>query len=248
MRLRALFPLPFRTESVVTEGHFQVASRTLEPEPWNGRSAERPTATFPQKTFSALERDGAGAAIFNRGLPEGEVVDANGVQSYALTLLRAVGWLSRPDLGTRDGGAGPTIRTVGSQMQGLHRFDYAWTTWSGTWQTAGVQAMAHAYAFPPVAWPVTGFDGGAQRLAAAGIEGGVFSALHRSHIDGVPVVRVYRASDEAGTVRIRLPIAATNVEITNLLERKPEAVETSAPGAWECRLRPWQIATFRVPG
>jgi hypothetical protein len=248
MRLRALFPLPFQTRSVITEGHFHVATRTTEPEPWNGRSAERPTATFPQKTFAAVERNGAGVAVFNRGLPEGEVVDRGGIQSYALTLLRAVGWLSRPDLGSREGGAGPTIPTFDSQMPGSHRFQYAWTTYAGSWEEAEIQAKAHAFAFPPVAWPVSGFSGANERIAAARIDGATFSALHRSHLDGAPIVRVYRASDQAGTAHVDLPLTVDSVESTNLLERQANALGTSEPGTWETPLRPWQIATFRMPG
>ena len=36
----------------------------------------------------------------------------------ALTLLRSVGWLSRPDLGTRPGEAGPSLETPGAQLLG----------------------------------------------------------------------------------------------------------------------------------
>lgn len=63
------------------------------------RAPEQPPTTFPQKTFAAFEGDDAGVAVFNKGLQEGEVVrDKKGRQAYALTLLRCVGWLSRPDL------------------------------------------------------------------------------------------------------------------------------------------------------
>ena len=65
-------------------------------------SLEQPPTTFPQKTFAAFEAEGRGVAVFNRGMQEGEVVqDEKGRQAYALTLLRCVGWLSRPDLVSR---------------------------------------------------------------------------------------------------------------------------------------------------
>ncbi len=232
MRLRTLFPLPFQPSQVATEGHFYVNRRSLEPEPWNGTSAERPQPTFPQKTFAAMEGDGRGVAVFNRGLPEGEVVGATGRQSYALTLLRAVGWLSRPDLVTRDGGAGPTIRTLDSQMPGTSEFEYAWTSYSGTWQDAEIQSMAHAYAFPPMAWAVSGFTGEAERLPTLKLDGAVFSALHRSHADGTPIVRLYRGSDEAGEVAVELPMEVAGVQGTNLLERRGTPLVLSGPGTW----------------
>ncbi len=174
------------------------------------------------------------------------MVESGDAHSYALTLLRAVGWLSRPDLATRDGGAGPTIRTVDSQMPGTSRFEYAWTAYDGSWQEAGIQSMAHAFAFPPRAWAASGFTGGADVLPALRVEGAVFSALHRSHVDGAPIVRAYRGSDEGGTARLELPGTAMAVERVNLLERRPEALVVDGPGRWHCQLRPWEIATFRL--
>jgi alpha-mannosidase len=248
MRLRVIFPVPYSPARVATEAHFYVAERPPEAEAWNGRSAERPAATFPQKTFTALDGPGAGIAVFNRGLPEGEVIEQPGGSAYALTLLRAVGWLSRPDLDSREGGAGPTLRTFDSQVPGVHRFAYAWTAYTGAWKDAGVLEMAHAFAFPPRAWHLAGWAGDAHELPVAAVAGAVPSALHRSHLDGVPIVRVYRASGESGTATFTVPGAGTRVERTNLLERQAEAVQCGSKGTWDAYLKPWQIATFRMPG
>ncbi|MCK9518082.1 MAG: hypothetical protein M0R74_03480, partial [Dehalococcoidia bacterium] len=116
-RLRALFALPFEVTQAITENTFHVAERPLEPQPYNGQGDEQPPTTFPQKTFAAFEGDSLGLAVFNRGQPEGEVVRLpGGRQAYALTLLRCVGWLSRDDLRSRRGGAGPMIATPDAQM------------------------------------------------------------------------------------------------------------------------------------
>src|SRR5690606_449142 len=159
-RLRALFPLPFKVETAITENQFHVAERSLTPPPWNGVSAEQPPTTFPQKTFAAFEADGMGVAVFNKGLQEGEVVrDKKGRQAYALTLLRCVGWLSRPALVPRRGGAGPTISTEDSQMQGTHTFEFSLTAYRGTWRENNIQAMAHSFAYPPIAWVTNEHEG-----------------------------------------------------------------------------------------
>ncbi len=71
MRLRAVFPLPFRTMHVATEGHFYVNRRYPEPEQWNGVSAERPQPTFPQKTFAAMESDGSWRRCLQSGTARG---------------------------------------------------------------------------------------------------------------------------------------------------------------------------------
>ncbi|MBK6561726.1 glycoside hydrolase family 38 C-terminal domain-containing protein [Candidatus Amarobacter glycogenicus] len=68
-RLRVLFPLPFNTETAITENQFHVAERSLTPPPWNGTSPEQPPTTFPQKTFAAFRKaKRLGVAVFNKGL------------------------------------------------------------------------------------------------------------------------------------------------------------------------------------
>lgn len=241
-RLRVLVPLPFPVTEAMTEGHFHVASRSLSPQPWNGRSTELPPTTFPQKTFVAFERDQRGLAVFNRGLPEGEVVALEKGQAYALTLLRCVGWLSRPDLRSRRGGAGPTIRTFDSQEPGHHTFEFALATYEGSWTDAGVQAMAHAFAYPPVAWRIGGQRGEQTVVPLLRLQGATLSAAHRSHEDGRPVVRVYNASDTPREAVLTLYGGPSQAERTNLLEQRTEPLAMHE-GSVRLPLRRWEIAT-----
>lgn len=78
--------------------------------------AEAIPPTFPHLGWVAVEAPGVGAQVVARGLAEAEIVE--GGRSVALTLLRAVGWLSRDDLRTRGGGAGPAFRTPEAQCEG----------------------------------------------------------------------------------------------------------------------------------
>lgn len=247
-RLRALFPLPFRVTSAWTENHFHVAERSLTPPPWNGISPELPPTTLPQKTFAAFEDGGHGLAVFNRGLQEGEVVsDLRGRQAYALTLLRCVGWLSRPDLASRRGGAGPTIATEDSQVQGEHVFEYALTTYAGAWHEANIQPMAHSFAFPPVAWVTNEHEGSLRgsldlvRITPAAV---IPSALHRSDADGRPIIRFYNSAGSAVEAAVEATAMPRAVRLCDLLERPGKAAARSG-GVVSVALRPWQIATLR---
>ncbi len=247
-RLRALFPLPFTMSTAFTENQFHVGERPVTPAQWNGSSPEQPPVTFPQKSFVAMEADGMGVAVFNRGLQEGEVVtNPDGEQAYALTLLRCVGWLSRPDLASRRGGAGPTIATYDSQMPGEHTFDYALTTYRGSWSKNGIQPLAHAFAYPPLAWATNEHEGSAgAAITLASFEDSAFvpSAMHRSEADGAPIIRVYNASGEARRCRIDVPAGSEGAGLTDLMERHvamPERTE----GGWEFPLRGWGIASLR---
>jgi len=247
-RLRALFLLPFAATAAWTENQFHVAERSLEPLPWNGTSAELPPTTFPQKTFAAFEAGGMGVAVFNMGLQEGEVVkDHKGRQAYALTLLRCVGWLSRSDLVSRRGGAGPAIATPGSQMPGAHTFEYALTTYRGTWRDAGVQPMAHSFASPPRAWVTNEHEGpqrGAVELALVAPASVVPSALHRSDADGSPIIRVFSSALEHVTAELSVPAASEGAGLVDLMER-PTGELGSVDGAWRFDLKPWRIASVR---
>ncbi len=246
-RLRALFPLPFPVPHAITENQFHVAERSLEVAAWNGVSAELPPTTFPQKTFAAFESDGLGVAVFNKGLQEGEVVrDRKGRQAYALTLLRCVGWLSRPDLTSRRGGAGPTIATPDAQMPGTHTFEYSLMTYEGNWHDAGVQAMAHSFAYPPLAFATNVHEGSLGREAplATITPGVVPTALARSEEDGAPYVRAYNATGVPAEASIAVPAAGEGAGLVDLLERHQASAER-ADGAWSVPLRPWEIATVR---
>ena len=241
-RLRVLVPLPWAVSEGSTEGPFHVANRPLAAEKWNGRSAEKPPTTFPQKTFSAFQANREGVAIMNRGLPEGEVVRLGAGQSYALTLLRCVGWLSRNDLRSRRGGAGPMIETPEAQMLGRHAFEYALTTYAGDWRGAGVQPLAHAFAHQPLAVTTNAHQGRlgpAMRLATFAQAGVVPSALCRSEVDGAPLVRVYSSAPSPIAVGVELPALAGEPARTDLLERP------LAGSGDPLTLRPWEIATLR---
>jgi alpha-mannosidase len=246
-RLRALFPLPFRVQTVFTENQFHVAERPVCPPPWNGRSAEQPPATFPQKTFAAFEAAGLGMAVFNRGLPEGEIVEFAGRQAYALTLLRCVGWLSRADLRTRRGHAGPPLRTPEAQLPGRHTFTYALTTYRGTWRDAALIHQAHAFAYPPLAVAAAPRDDApptAWPLVALSDAALVPSAAYRSAADGAPVVRLYSTAAAPVRALLRAAPALGSAQLADLRER-PRSALPQQDGAWPVELRPWQILTLR---
>lgn len=117
---------------------------------------------------------GVGLALMARGLPEYEAVAAGAVAgalagfgggtaageagsageerqsgvALALTLLRSVGWLSREDLRTRPGHAGPAMEVPEAQVLGPHRWEYA-LVWFDSLQD--LLDQAEGYHNPPVA-------------------------------------------------------------------------------------------------
>ncbi|HDI11483.1 MAG TPA: hypothetical protein ENF77_04105 [Candidatus Acetothermia bacterium] len=146
-RLRVAFPTGIPAEKSIAEGTFWVNERPTRPPEAVGW-VEDPPVTHPQKAFVAVEDGKGGFVVFNRGLPEYEVAPEGTIY---LTLLRCVGWLSRGDLSTRRGHAGPPYETPEAQCPGKHTFRYAVYTYQGCWEEAGVLRMAQAFIAPPIA-------------------------------------------------------------------------------------------------
>ncbi len=112
-RLRLLFPTGQPAATCFAATTFDIARRPTEirAQPhW----VHPPTRTFPHHGFVHAN----GLTVTAPGLPEAEVTPEG---TIALTLLRAVGWLSLPGLHTRPDLAGPTIPTPNAQCLGPFR-------------------------------------------------------------------------------------------------------------------------------
>jgi len=254
-RLRVLFPVPYTVDTVAAEGTFEVrtrpvaAARPAEVGEW----IEEPVNTFPQKRFVDISNGTVGLGILNRGLPEYEVLqDGPGVvagqMAVAVTLLRCVEWLSRGDLSTRRGHAGPMEFTPEGQCLGHHVFDYALVPHSGEWEAeeALVQREALAFNVPvramvvplaPMAFVTsTGVQGeGNEDAQAQGkaiassaklieVEPReiVVSAIKRSNSGQGLIVRLYNPLPHAVEAAVRPGVASTWAFVANLQEEQQE--------------------------
>jgi alpha-mannosidase len=162
-RLRVHFPVPFSVTEADYDGHFEVVRRPLGVPEMGEGWVEDPRPETHQRHFTDVSNGQHGLMLANRGLPEVEVIPTPTGAEFALTLLRCVGWLSRDDLSTRRGHAGPATETPGAQMPGKWAFDYALIPHAGTWQAAYPQA----YAFAAPLWAISDFLH-AGRLPASG--------------------------------------------------------------------------------
>jgi len=111
-RLRMLFPVSGRIEEFLAATTFDLARRTPGPSKDEGWM-QTPPATFPHQGFIYA----GGLSVVAPGLPEAEVISGETSQ-IAITLLRCVGSLSRLDLRSRPGPAGPATDTPGAQCKG----------------------------------------------------------------------------------------------------------------------------------
>jgi mannosylglycerate hydrolase len=219
-RLRVHFPTPQAPMAVRAEGHFAVVHRTPRPV-WNGAWVEPPHDT--NHTLGAVAA--GGVALYATGLPEYEVTEDG---ALALTLLRCVGWLSRGDLSTRRGHAGPALPVPGAQCEGLHRFEYALEV--GEPPDAELLRRSQDQRFEFVQ-----SGPGADFKAPIEVEADVVvAALKRAEDGDGLVLRAFNPGDEA--VALRVPGAVKRCR----LDETPLGPVPAAIG-------PGQIVTLRLP-
>jgi alpha-mannosidase len=162
-RLRLLVPLARATSTVDAEGQLAVVRRPLTAE--GGTGGEFPLPTYPAERFV----DAGGAGVLLGRTMEHEVVDTAGGQALALTLLRAIGYLSRNVHPHRDEPAGPQLPTPQAQCLGPATADLAVLPHAGGWEDAALVAAVEGYLHPVVA--VRGTAAGSVPAAGASAAG-----------------------------------------------------------------------------
>ncbi len=145
-RLRVEFPTPIRTDHASAEQAFDVVDRALALPTDTADWIEEPRPEMPMQNFVSASDGKIGLTLASRGLVEYQArPDPEGV-TFALTLLRCVGWLSRGDLCTRQQNAGPELETPGAQEIGTNTFEYSLIPHAGDWRNALNEA--HGFAAP----------------------------------------------------------------------------------------------------
>ncbi len=245
-RLRVHFETPLQAPAVRVEQAFCTVERPLELEA--GGEIEQPIGTTPQKTFCAIGDGRLGVALFNRGIPEIEARRSNGGTELAMTLVRAVGWLSRGDLRLRKGHAGPAMETPEAQSPGPHRFEYALTTFAGDFEAANIVAEAHRFAYPPQAVAAERHEGHLPADAAlmrCDNPAVVISALEPGRSPERYRVRVYNSSAASQSVCLGFP-GARRVRSVNLAGQPAASGLRCGGDTARGSLRPFQIATLEI--
>lgn len=249
-RLRVLFPLGAPAQAASAEGIFSVDDRPVTPRDASAFSSwVEPPSTSPQKSFVGLCSGERGLAVANRGLPDHEVIlDDAGNAVIALTLLRCVGWLSRPDLLARKGNGGWTLPTPGAQCLGTHVFEYCILPHAGSWQEAGVMALAHQFAVPPLVFSLG--EGGrspgeSRSLVQVDRREIVLSALKKAENGDGCILRLWNASGQTVAASVRFARPVRSMHRTDLAERRGETV-SGRNGAFAVEFPPWKIVTLEV--
>ena len=230
-RMRVLFRLGAPCAFSSAEGIFSVDDRSITPSSSAAfDSWIEPPSTNPQKTFVSVASSGKGLTIANRGLPEYELFgDADGNAVLALTLLRGVGWLSRPDLLARKGNGGWTLETPGAQCLSTHVFEYSIIPHEKSWAESYAPRLAHVFAVPPMAFPESslGIKPGRKTtpFVSTDSDSVVLSSLKKAEFGNGHILRFWNESPNEVHARLVFGLPVKAAWLVDLAEQRLQALE-----------------------
>lgn len=168
--------------------------------------------------------------VLHRGLQEYEVSTIDGEDMLELTILRAVGWLSRRDLRTRGNGAGPGFEVPGAQCLRTDTFEYGLLV--GRQEETATQIVS--FRRRPIVHQTV------QAVARPWftVEGGVFSSMTGVE-PGVTDLRLFNPTSTSVPVRIMFE-QAVQLERVTLLGEVTGKLES------QFSIRPKEMMTIRV--
>ena len=279
-RLRLLFPTGARSvETARADTAFDVISRPARvPVPATIRN-ESPVSSMPMISMVDAGDAETGGTVIGKGLMEYEIIGATAPAAeptehgenpgagsasaarsgmivvaepvIAMTLIRAVGDLSRNDLVTRPSGhAGPPVATPAAQCPGPHRFELAFEPHGEPPRAGGLLASARAHNVPPRVTTAHG-PAGDGRLTqsflsftrAAGDV--VLSALKQAEDRSSTIVRLFNPADEDAHVVVRTDRPIAEAFVVNFLEVRQRGLAVE-DGAIALRLGAKEIQTIEL--
>jgi len=187
-----------------------------------GPLVETVVESAPMQSIADAGDASRGAMIVADGLPEYEVVDAEAGCAVAVTLIRAVGDLSRDDFSTRRGHAGPGLATPGAQCQGAHEFHLAFVPRAAPPSAGEMLHAARGFLSPPRLYQIAGGDGtlppSGSFLEIHASDDVVLSACKPSRDGRSAVVRLFNAAGAEERVDVSAHRPIQGAYMTNLAE------------------------------
>jgi alpha-mannosidase len=249
-RLRLLFPTGAgRVDTVRADSAFDVVERPARQPVPTAITNEAPVSSAPMTTFVDAGDGRVGATVIGRGLMEYEIVGER--PAIAITLIRAVGALSRGDLATRPSGqAGPPVPTPGAQCIGTHGFELAFQPRGAAPGNFALAASARVHLLRPRVVMARLERGKSPRersfLRIATPAGGVVvSAIKQAEERPTSIVRLFNPEDEPVEATLTFDPPVSRAYAVDFLETRQQELPVGG-SAVVVRLGPRQIQTIEV--
>ncbi|MDR6553120.1 glycoside hydrolase family 38 C-terminal domain-containing protein [Paenibacillus qinlingensis] len=250
-RLRVLFPLGEMFKVSHAEGHFDVVEREAAVLDMGNGWPETYVPQKPQQGFVSVKGRNKGLTVANKGLTEYEMLnDEQG--TLAITLLRAVGWLSREDTLVRHGGAGPETPVPDAQSLGMNEAEYAIFVHQEDWLEAKIPTKVHEYLTASYGSVTDKHDGVLGQtggwLELKGDHTLMLSACKKSEKNDALIVRFWNTSKAATMASMHLKTKPHQVRYLKLNEQPMdrENLNIDADGSFTLHANGAEIITLEI--
>jgi alpha-mannosidase len=265
-RLRALFPSGLDVKHSFAADHFIVMKRDIAL-PKDDGWYQPAQGLYHTDGWVDLSDGASGLGVLVQGLPEFEILPTES-NAIAITLFRAVGFLSRDGmpiahghLGRPTGLNGPFLPVPGAQCHRRMRFNLAIAPHAGDWQAGKLFKLATAFQVPfrgaipsksrqfiaPALAVLTpkSLDFPEESMISIEPEDIVVTAVKRAERTNAIVIRLFNPTSELITGQIHLSFEPRSVDIVNMNEELIESV-MQAGRDFEIDVKPSQIMTYMV--
>ncbi|TDK26621.1 hypothetical protein E2F48_05385 [Arthrobacter crusticola] len=229
-RLRFETPVDADADVWTADQHWSTIDRPIGPElgPLPTEAAlEAAHPVAPVTSWACVGRGPDAVALLTRGLPEVQAFRNGGSAVLAVTLLRAVGWLSRFDLRTRTTGAGPMLPVPEAQCLGPITVNVAVVLGKGVQpENPAFLAAAALHAAPLAAFAlrpgVPAPSGRSAPRTAPEVTGALVSAWKPAEEAGGSVLRISNPSALPASATVAVPEGVTTVRQARIDETPVE--------------------------
>ncbi|MFZ5825055.1 MAG: alpha-mannosidase [Bacillota bacterium] len=233
-RLRVLVPTGITTGQFETEVQFGVLRRQIPTEqPDREAWIEDEPVTFPQKRFTDVTDGRSGLALLNQGLPEVQALRGERGLVLAMTLLRAVGRLSREKMETRHAENGQWVETPEAQCLGSHTFRFGLMPHAGGWEAGGVLLEAARFTAPLRACQTDDHEGPlspVHSFLSVSDPRVIISAVKQAEESDSIIVRLYNPTSGSLPVRVGCAWPIGNAWRVDLKEERQEPLPIGPDG------------------
>lgn len=252
-RLRVIFNSPIKTDYSYAEQQFCVVKRPNMIKNsiyWEKEYfSEKPLPIYPQQSFVDINDDKYGLAIANKGLTEYEIINNSAI---AITLLRCVGYLGKPNLIIRPGRvSGIERKTPDSQMIGKYTFEYAIIPHKGDYIEGEVIKESHEYITPIFTTQLMKkgmgnleLEKSLMKLFDRGLE---ISAIKKAEKENAIIIRLYNSTKDIIT-NAKIEISDDRVKeayVTDLKEDNQNNITKNGDTYIIPNINPYEIITLK---
>ena len=250
-RLRVIFPTGVHTEKHYAETHFYVIERDNTPKEQYYRRPDGKliyVTTYPMRLWIDVSDGKRGLCIATKGLHEYEIHKGKNGNEIVVTLMRCVGWLSRPDLLTRPGNAGPQIPTPEAQCKRLMEFEYSIIPHKGGWLEARIYKIAREFVVKPLIQEDLPHEGDLPSelsFLKVNPEEIILTCMKKAEDDNYVVIRLLNVSDRRVTASLEFFRPLKEAWRANLNEEPLEQLNVTGRTI-QIDIEPHKLETLKV--